>query len=812
MKFTLNWLKEHLDTSSSLEEISRTLTAIGLEVEDIDDPSKSLAPFVIAEVKEAEKHPDADRLKVCKVYDGANTVQVVCGAPNAKAGMKGVFAAPGSYVPGTDITLKKGNIRGVDSEGMLLSERELGLSDEHEGIIELAGDAPVGEKYADYAGLNDPVLEIALTPNRADCACVRGIARDLAAAGLGSLKPLEVPTIDKSFKSPVDVKMQFDTKEDQAACPIFLGRAIKGVKNGPSPAWLQQRLKAVGLRPISALVDITNYFTLTLNRPLHVFDMDRLSGDIHVRFSKDSETLEALNDKTYTLKDGMIAICDDSGVVGLGGIVGGVPTAVENETTNVFLEVALFDPMRVARTGRDLGISSDARYRFERGIDPDFIFDGAQIATKMILDLCGGEASEIVQAGEVPETVAPVIYDPARVEKLTGLAVSSDRQREILESLGFIIDKKNAQEWSEQWIVNPPSWRPDIFGPADLVEEVVRIIGYDSIPVTPVKKEEDSHTKSCETRNIQLARLCRTTLAARGFQEAVTWSFMSRHLAGLFGANDNQEVEQLRLLNPISNDLDQMRPTPLGNLIEAAVRNADKGFPDSALFEVGPAFESAKPEGEILVTAAIRSGRTNPRHWAGPETNRQVDLYDAKADLLAALEACGFDGSKAPISRDAPAYFHPGQSGTLRLGPNILGHFGMIHPAILEEMDADFPIAAFELYPEKIPAPKNKGNSKGRLDLSDLQPVRRDFAFLVDRDLGADQLIRAAMGADKNLIKNVSVFDVYTGKGVEESKKSVALEVTLQPQEKTLTEKDIEEVSNKLVQMVESKTGGKLRA
>lgn len=814
MKFTLGWLKEHLDTSADLNQITQTLTSIGLEVEQVHDPSENLSDFVIGKVEEAQKHPDADRLKICKVNTGSKTVQVVCGAPNAVTGLKGVFAPPGSYVPGTDMVLKKGNIRGVDSEGMLLSEREIGLSDEHEGIIELASDAPVGQSYVSYTGMDDPVIEIGLTPNRADCACVRGIARDLAAAGIGALKDLEVPKVEAEFDSPVSVELKFENPEQEKACPVFLGRAIKGVENRPSPEWMQQRLKAVGLRPISALVDITNYLTLALNRPLHVFDMNKLKGNIHVTLSKGGETLSALNDKEYTLARGQTVICDDSGVIALGGVIGGESTSVDENTQDVFLEVAYFDPARTARTGRDLGIISDARYRFERGIDPEFINAGAEIATQMILDLCGGQASDIIKAGEIPAKLAPVDYNPERFACLTGLEADLKTQAEILESLGFEVIQKSGSHWQ----VNVPSWRTDILGQADLVEEVARICGYDQIPTTSVKRQESLTTTPHETRNMTLARQSRSALAARGYNEAITWSFTSSHKALLFEVNDNQsgqneqKRQSLKLVNPISSDLDQMRPSPLCNLIEAAGRNADRGFPDSALFESGPGFYNSSPQGQKLITAGVRAEKTGPRHWRGEQNPRNIDFYDVKADFLAVLEACGFDGSKAPLTRETPEYYHPGQSAVMKLGPNILGYMGMIHPATLEELDIDLPVAAFEVFVENIPVPKSKGPGRPVHKASDFQPVRRDFAFIVDSAASADQLIRAAMGADKKLIEDVRVFDVYTGKGVEEGQKSIALEVTLQPKERTLTEQDLETISRKLIDIVEKKAGGKLRA
>ncbi len=792
MKFTLSWLKEHLETNASLEEITDKLTAIGLELEGVENPGETFAPFTVAHVIEAKQHPDADRLKVLSVDTGKEKVQVVCGAPNARTGMKGIFAPEGSYIPGTDMVLKKGKIRGQESNGMMVSEREMGLSDDHEGIIDLPEDAKIGTPFTEIYGMDDPVIDIAITPDRADCCGVHGIARDLAAAGLGTLKPQEIKPVKGSFKSPVNVEIQFTE-----GCPHFVGCYIKDVKNGPSPDWLQKRLKAIGLRPISALVDITNFFTIGLGRPLHVFDADKLSGHIHVRESKKGETIDALNDKSYTLESGMTVVCDDAGVQAVGGIVGAEPTGCTESTTNVFLECAYFDPYLTARTGRALQIDSDARYRNERGLDPAFTRPGADLAVEMILDLCGGEPSDIVEASNSIDTTREIDFDPAYTSRLGGINVDAKEQTKILESLGFKMKGSKAV---------PPSWRGDVEGRADLVEEVTRIYGYDKIEAVSVR----SNTATGEVAETVLSgrmRKSRCALAARGMAETVTWSFMPKGRAALFGSNDNA----LTLTNPISSDLDQMRPSILGNLIEAAGRNADKGFGNSALFEVGPAFETVKPDGQLMVAAGIRHGAAGPRHWSGAESARPVDLYDVKADAIAALEAAGAPAGNLQVTRDAPDHYHPGRSASLRLGKNVLATFGEIHPSVLEEMDIDAPVSGFEVFLDNIPDAKNKGTSRPLLNASDLQPLSRDFAFLVDEHVEADAIIRAAKGAEKNLITDVSVFDIYQGKGVEDGKKSVAIAVTLQPKEQTLTDSEIEGIGKKIVDAVASKTGATLR-
>ncbi|MDP9196199.1 MAG: phenylalanine--tRNA ligase subunit beta [Pseudomonadota bacterium] len=800
MKFTLSALKTHLDTQASLDEIIKKLTAVGLEVESVADRARALAAFTVGHIKTAERHPNADRLQVCMVETASGTLQVVCGAPNARAGLRVAFAPPGAVIPATGTELKKGVIRGVESNGMLCSARELGLPDEADkGIMELPADAPVGVSVAAILGLDDPVIEINLTPNRADCASVRGIARDLAAAGLGTLKPLKFPALRNAFKNPVPVVLDLPAK----ACPMFALRLIKHVKNGPSPRWLQDQLTAVGLRPISALVDITNWLTLDLGRPLHVFDADKVKGGLKVRLAGAGETLAALNGKTYTLDNTMTVIADDSGVLSLGGIMGGESTGCTADTANVLVECALFDPVRTSLTGGKLEVNSDARYRFERGVDPASVLPGMEAATQLILDLCGGEASEVTVAGREPEWKRTYSLRPGRCASLGGLDVPADRQKQILETLGFSVTAGNPMQ------VTPPSWRADIQGEADLVEEVLRIQGYDSIPAV-LPPRSVSITQPAINTVWKRALSVRRTLAARGMAESVTWSFMEGKTAALFapgGAVDNS----LRLANPISADLDTLRPSILPNLLTAAGRNAARGYPDTALFETGPAFRSGKPEDQTLVATGLRTGMNQPRHWAGKQ--RPVDALDAKADALAALEAAGLPPSvELQITRDTPAWYHPGRSGTLRLGPNILAWFGEIHPAVLTEMKIDSPTAGFEVFPEAIPVPKKKeGTAKPLADLPTLQPVVRDFAFILDRDMDADKLVRAVKGTDKALIRQVAVFDIYEGKGVPDGRKSLALSVTLQPVDKTLTDSDIEALSAKIVASAAKATGATLR-
>jgi phenylalanyl-tRNA synthetase beta chain len=799
MKFTLSWLKDHLDTQADLKTITDTLTAIGLEVESVTDNGAVLAPFTVAYVIKAEQHPNADKLRVCQVDIGGETVQVVCGAPNARTGLKAVFARSGLTVPATGLVLKPSEIRGVASNGMLVSECEMGLSDAHDGIIEMPEDAPLGVPFAQVLGLDDPLIEINITPNRQDCLGVRGIARDLAAAGIGTLKPVSAIPVTGTFKSPVAISLQLEGV-DRAACPVFVGRVIRGVKNGPSPAWMQRRLKAIGLRPISALVDVTNYLSYDRARPLHVYDAAKLTGGIQVRLANPGEELQALDGKTYFLPEGACVIADDAGALGLGGVMGGEASGCTPETTDVVLESALFDPVRTAYTGRTLGINSDARYRFERGVDSQYVIGGAEDATRLILEICGGEASELVIAGAVPAWVKIAEMRPDRVRTLTGIDLPASESVRRLESLGF-----EAEELGGVIHTRVPSWRTDIEGEADLVEEVARIHGFHAIPSTMLPPVSETIKPAVNARQ-RLVRIARRVLAARGLNEAVTWSFTSAASARLFGGGS----EALTLANPISSDLDCMRPSVLPNLVEAAGRNADRGFASIALFEVGPQYAGDAPEDQATVAGGVRAGVNHPRHWSDP--TGPVTVFDAKADALALLDALGAATANLRIAADAPAWYHPGRSGRLMLGPkNCLAQFGELHPRVLKALDVKGPVVAFEVFVDNIPVKERKRTSKPALNASPFQAVERDFAFVMSASVTAADVINAASGADKQLIEAVSLFDVYEGPGVGEGNKSLAIAVRLQPTDRTLTDADIEAVSKKIVAGVEKATGGKLR-
>jgi phenylalanyl-tRNA synthetase beta chain len=769
-------------------------------MEGLVNRAAGLRDFVVARVTDAKPHPDADKLTICTVDTGTVSVDVVCGAPNARAGMKGVFAAAGCRIPGTDITLKKASIRGVESNGMLLSEREMGLSDDHAGIVELPDDAPVGALAVDVMGLSDPVFDVGITPNRGDCLGVRGIARDLAAAGLGELKPLATDAVPGTFKSPIGVVMDFDP-ETADACPYFVGRYVRGVRNGEGPQWLKDRLLAVGLRPISVLVDITNYMTIGLNRPLHVFDADTVRGGLHVRLARPGERMVALNEKEYELDPDMTVIADDAEPEALGGVMGGLRTACTGGTVNVFVESALFDPVRTAKTGRKLGLNSDARYRFERGVDPAFALPGMEIATRLIVELCGGEASEIVIAGAEPEWRRAVPLRLDRPRMLAGVDVPAGETRRILGALGF-----SAEGTGDMPQVEVPSWRGDIVGEACLVEEVVRVYGYDRIPTTAMTRETalPKPALAPEQRSRSLAR---RTLAGRGLVEAVTYSFVSSDLAALFGGRS----ESLRLVNPISSDLDVMRPSPLPNLIAAAGRNADRGLSDAALFEVGPQYAGDAPEDQQMVAGGIRSGRTGPKNWAQPP--RQVDVFDAKADALAVLAAMEVPVDKLGITTDAPDWYHPGRSGVLRLGPKtVLARFGDCHPRVLRRMGVKGPVVAFEVFLDAVPGRgKRRGTARPPLELTPFQPIERDFAFVMDDGVQAADVVGAARSVDRKLIADVRVFDVFSGGGLGDGRKSLAVNVILRPSDKTLTDADIEAIGAKIVAAVEKATGGALR-
>ncbi|MCI5077590.1 phenylalanine--tRNA ligase subunit beta [Oricola sp.] len=800
MKFTLSWLKDHLDTDASLDEIVEKLTAIGLEVEAVDDKSV-FKPFVIARVLTAEQHPDADRLRVLSVDTGdGKPVQVVCGAPNARAGLVGAFAAPGTYVPGIDVTLSVGKIRGVESHGMMCSERELQISDAHTGIIDLPEDAPVGTPFAAYAGLDDPVIEIGLTPDRADCAGVSGIARDLAAAGLGTLKTPEVRPAGGEGACPVKV-----TIEDADLCPGFALRMVRGVKNGPSPAWMQQRLLAIGLRPISALVDITNYVTMDRGRPLHVFDAAKVAGNLVVRRAKEGETVLALDEREYELTAEMCVIADDNGVESIAGIMGGEHSGCDENTTDVLIESALWDPMNIARTGRDLGIITDARYRFERGVDPEFMIDGMELATAMVLDFCGGTPTEPEVVGYKPHEPKVITFPFAEVNRLVGIEVPAEEQIDIFKRLGFGVSGSGIEI-----DVTVPSWRLlDVEGKADLVEEVMRIHGENNIEPQPLPSHGAVNAKILTTLQIR-TRLAKRALAVRGMMESVSWSFIPAAHAELFGGGG----KALKLANPIAADMSDMRPSLLPGLLAAAQRNADQGVGDVALFEVAATYEGDTPEAQRRVAGGLRRGTAalsgGGRHWAG--NGDPVGVFDAKADALAALEACGAPIANLQIERGAPDWYHPGRSGVIKLGPKVvLGHFGEFHPKVLEALDVTGALCGFEVFIDAIPEPKRKATrTKPKLELSPFQMLRRDYAFVVDKDVAAQTLLRAISGADKKLITNVSVFDIFEGASLGEGKKSVALEVSIQPTDRTLTDEDLEALSAKIVANVE-KAGGVLR-
>jgi phenylalanyl-tRNA synthetase beta chain len=806
MKTTLSWLKSHLVTEAPLAAVVERLIMLGHDVDGVDDRAAALAGFVVGRVVSAEPHPNADRLRVCRVdpgpgVSGGAEVQVVCGAPNARAGMKGVFGPAGVRIPKTGAELTASTIRGVASHGMLMSAAELALGEDHSGIIELPADAPVGAPYASLLGLDDPVIDIKVTPNRADCLGVRGIARDLAAAAMGAVKPLDTTPVEGRFSSPIAIHI-----EDRTACPLFLGRHIRGLKNGPSPRWLRDRLEAIGLRPISILVDITNFLTFDLNRPLHVFDAGKLAGDLTVRFARPGETLLALNGREYELDPEITAIADPNAVQSLGGVIGGEATGCTEATTEVFIEAALFDPIRTAATGRRLDIVSDARYRFERGLDPAFVAPGLEIATRLILELCGGEPSEVAAAGAAPDWHREYRLRPERVAGLGGLHVPPADSRAILEALGCTVAE--AAEPDGSLVVTPPSWRGDIVGEADLVEEVLRITGYDEIPAVPLPRETVVSRPAIDARR-RRAELVRRSLAERGLVEAVTFSFISSRLADLFGG----ATPELRLVNPISAELDAMRPSVLPGLVEAVRRNADRGFPDVALFELGPLYRDDTPEGQVTVAAGLRSGRLAPRHWQQPPG--EADLYAAKADALAALAAMGAPVENIQATAEPPPWFHPGRAGSLRLGPTLLGQFGELHPDVLDVFEVKGPVAAFEVFLDAVPLPRaakgTSGRAKAPLKLSVFQPVERDFAFVVDRDLPAETLLRAARSVDRKLVSEIRLFDVYEGKGLPEGKKSLAISVTLQPQEATLTDAEIDAFSARLVAQVEKATGGALR-
>lgn len=816
MKFTLSWLKDHLETEADVHQIAEAMTMAGLEVEEVLDPAAKLAPFTVAKIVSAERHPNADRLQVCQVETVDGMKEIVCGAPNARAGLTTIYAPIGAYVPGLGVTLVEKPVRGVVSNGMLCSASELELSDESDGIQELPPEIPVGTPVAGLFGA-EPVIDFEVTPNRPDWLGVAGIARDLAAASVGKLKHFDIAVVRGAFPSPISVRL-----EAPEMCPVFAGRVIRGVKNGPSPAWLQKRLTAIGLRSINRLVDVTNLIAYDRARPLHVYDVAKLSGtEIVVRggatptplsfhdgpmIGAALESLIALDGKTYALTSTDCVIADAGGErpIGLGGVMGGESTGCDETTTDVFLESAWFDPLVIAQTGRALGIHSDAQYRFARGVDPVSVTPGLELATRLILDLCGGEPSEIVFVGEPPASPAPFAFDPAYVKRLSGMDLADDRIGTILGQLGFLVQAAPAGQ-AEPWLVTPPSWRRDVEGPADLVEEVARIEGFDSLPDTPLPEVARPAGGVLSPRQARV-RTARRALAALGYAEAVTWSFTKQSTAALFGGGDDRLV----LENPIAADLDCMRPSALPNLIQAAARNAARGFADAALFEIGPIYLGDGPADQRTVIAGLVAPHA-ARHWAGAGEDA---LFTLKGDLTTLLEEIGAPVASLQLvqgqNRD---WWHPGRSARLQLGPkNVMVEFGELHPRVLKALDADGPMLGFEIVLDNVPEPRGKsGKARGSADLSALMPLTRDFAFVVEDAKPVGDLVRAATGADKALIADVRVFDVYRGKGVDDGFKSVALEVVIQPREATLTEAEIEALTAKVVGAVE-KQGGKLRA
>lgn len=798
MKFTLSWLKDHLETTASVDEICDALTDLGLEVEEVSNPADRLAEFTIGRVTHAEKHPDADRLNVCQVLTDEGSMQIICGAPNARTGITVVVAKPGVYVPGIDTTIGVGRIRGIESFGMMCSEREMELSEEHDGIIELPS-GEVGERFIDWLAEHDParvdpVIDIAITPNRPDACGVRGIALDLAARGLGTMKPAPEAHVEGQFASPITVTIDEDTRK--GGCEVFAGRLIRGVKNGPSPEWLQQRLKAIGLRPISALVDVTNFFTFDRNRPLHVFDADKVKGNLRVHRAEGGETLIGLDEKAYTLGPGQVVISDDEGIESIGGIMGGLATGCTVETTNVFLEAAVWDHVQIAETGRALRINSDARYRNERGIDPEFNMPAIELATQMVLDLCGGEPSKVVVAGKVPDVSRAYKLDPARVQSLVGMDIPESEQRQTLTALGFRLEGNMA---------HVPSWRPDVQGEADLVEEVARVASLTKLQGKPMRRASTGVPAPILSAGQKREQVARRTAAALGYNECVTYSFIDRVSAEMFGGGDDATM----LANPISADMSHMRPALLPGLLQAAARNQARGQLDMALFEVGHAFHGGEPGEQHLQVSGILVGRTGPKDVHG--ASRAVDLYDAKADAEAVLTAIGAP-AKVQILRGGREWWHPGRHGMICLGPKkVLGVFGELNPRVLKAMDVKGPVVGFTLWPAEVPLPRNASANRGALEMRDLQAVERDFAFVVDTGVEALTLVNAAAGADKVLIEDVRVFDEFIGGSLGEGKKSLAITVRMQPSEATLKDADIEAVSAKIVEKVTKATGGALR-
>lgn len=794
MKFTLSWLKEHLETTADINEISETLTRIGLEVEEVINPAAALKGFHTARIEKVEMHPDSDHLHVLAVNTGKETLQVVCGAPNVHVGLVGIYAPTGSLIPCYGEYLKVAKIRGVESMGMMCSEKELMVGDDHTGIIELPADTEVGIPAEKVLNI-DPVIEVSITPNRAECLGVRGIARDLAASGLGKLKPFNIPTVRGTFKSPIKVSVS-----NPEACPTYTARYIKGVNNkAETPKWMKDRLTAIGLRPISALVDITNYINYDLARPLHVFDADKLTGNINVRMAHDGEEFLALNEKTYTLDNQCLGICDDEGVQCLGGIMGGLNKGSYEETKNVLLECALFTPTCIARTGRKLQLDSDSRARYERWVDPMSNISGNNYATQMILDICGGEASEIEVVGTEIFDAKPVYLRPERLKTFIGMEVSKEKCMEILQHLGFTVSDENGKIKAVS-----PSWRGDIENEQDLIEEVVRMIGFDEIPATSIKLENFPKPVLTPLQNNVV--MVKHELALRGMYETVTFSFTDSEVAKYFRRGNAPVTIQ----NPIITELDEMHPSLLCNLLIGAKNNVARGYGNLAIFEVAPEFYGRNPGEQRIAASGIRVGKTSDKNWQG--TQRAYDLFDVKADALAAIAAAKGPIEAPQLTTDAPSYYHPGRSGTIRLGKNVLAYFGELHPSILKALDIKTNVMAFEVFLENIPLPREgKSKAKKKLELSTLQAVEKDLAFVVNKSVPAINIYTAAKTADRDNISDVRIFDVYEGDNLPEDKKSVAITVVFQPKDKTYTDAELESLMNKVISEVGKKTGAALR-
>ena len=793
MKFTLSWLKQHLETNSDIETILKKLTNIGLEVESSYNPSEALNGFIAAKIISTKPHPDADRLQLCLIDTGTEEIEIVCGAKNAKEGLTTIYAPVGSTIPASGMKLKKAKIRGIESSGMLCSEKELNLGDDSEGITELSGQISPGTSISKALDINDTYVEIAITPNRPDCLGIRGIARDLAAAGLGELikeKQIKISTSKENLPVFIDAENNFE------GCTIFAGRLIKNITNNQSPDWLVKRLESIGIKSINCLVDITNFINFDRGRPLHVYDANKINNKIGARDAKVGEKILALDGKDYELKPGMCVIADNEKVLGIGGIMGGNESGSTIETNDVFIESAYFDPIKTALSGRALNIISDSRYRFERGVDPEYVIEGLNLATQMILDLCGGEAGEISLVDNLKFQPKKIKFDPKLVNKLTGIEIPNDKIVKILESLGFDI--------SNSWNVVVPSWRPDIYGEADLVEEIVRIFGLDNIESEPLLNL-DQPTKPILTKKQKQIKMIKRSIASKGLMETISYSFINNKESLNFGGGSSS----LKIVNPISDELSEMRPTPLASLVSIADENFKKGYTDIGIFEVGPGFLGVEQDEQITIASGLRIGthrsEGSGKDWQGFQ---KVSVFDAKEDVISVLELLNLNLESHKVERTAPDHYHPGRSGQIVTGGgDILASFGELHPKIVKTKD--FKVAvAFEIYIDSINKQKIKSNLKIAPEISNLQPLKRDFSFVVSSDTEAQTIINTAKQSDKSFIKDVKIFDQFLG----ENEKSIAIEVIIQPKEVTLTDEQIESISKKIIKSVEDKTKGKLRS